>query len=107
MIGEDVELLAEYQKTLSLATAKITISERHKAIEAAKQTAEQKAKQDEQLFQAEERAEMLMPPVVAEEAQKEEQKVTTSFKVRGTITQLKALKAYMQENNIEIIGGNT
>ncbi|MBQ2392084.1 MAG: DUF1351 domain-containing protein [Clostridia bacterium] len=107
VIGEDVELLAEYQKTLSLATAKITISERHKAIEAAKQTAEQKAKQDEQLFQAEERAEMLMPPVVAEEAQKEEQKVTTSFKVRGTITQLKALKAYMQENNIEIIGGNT
>lgn len=101
VIGEDVELLAEYQKSLSLATAKITIAERHKAIEAAKQAAEQKAKQDEQFEKAEERAEMLLPP----EVEQEEQKVTTSFKVRGTITQLKALKIYMQENGIEIIGG--
>lgn len=105
VIGEDVELLAEYQKSLSLAAAKITIAERHKAIETAKQAAEQKAKQDEQLEKAEERAEMLMPPIVAEEAQKEEQKVTTSFKVRGTMAQLKALKAFIVENNIEIIGG--
>ena len=101
VIGEDAELLAEYQKTLSLATAKITIAERHKAIEAAKQAAEQKAKQDEQLEKAEERAEMLMPP----ELKQEEQRVTTSFKVRGTIAQLKALKAFIVENNIEIIGG--
>ena len=101
VIGEDVELLAEYQKSLSLAAAKITISERHKAIEAAKQAAEQKAKQDGQLEEAVERAEMLMPPGLKQE----EQKVTTSFKVRGTLTQLKALKIYMQENNIEIIGG--
>ena len=101
VIGEDVELLAEYQKSLNLAAAKITVIERHRAIEAAKQATEQKAKQDEQLEKAEERAEMLMPPKV----EQEEQKVTTSFKVRGTITQLKALKIYMQENNIEIIGG--
>ena len=105
VIGEDAELLAEYQKSLSLAVAKITIAERHKAIEAAKQAAEQKTEQDKQLEKAEERAEMLMPPIVAEEAQKEEQKVTTSFKVRGTMAQLKALKIYMQENGIEIIGG--
>ena len=105
VIGEDVELLAEYQKSLSLATAKITIAERHKAIEVAKQATEQKMEQDEQLEKAEERAEMLMPPIVIEETQKEEQRVITSLKVRGTITQLKALKIYMQENNIEIIGG--
>lgn len=101
VIGEDAELLAEYQKSLSLAAAKITIAERHKAIEAAKQAAEQKAKQDEQLEKAEERAEMLMPP----EVEQEEQKVTTSFKVRGTMAQLKALKAFIVENKIEIIGG--
>ena len=101
VIGEDAELLAEYQKSLSLAVAKITIAERHKAIEAAKQAAEQKAKQDEQLEKAEERAEMLMPP----ELKQEEQRVTTSFKVRGTMAQLKALKAFIVENNIEIIGG--
>lgn len=101
VIGEDVELLAEYQKSLNLAAAKITVIERHRAIEAAKQTAEQKAKQDEQLEKAEERAEMLMPP----EIKQEEQKVTTSFKVRGTMAQLKALKAFIVENNIEIIGG--
>ena len=101
VIGEDAELLAEYQKSLNLAAAKITVIERHKAIEAAKQAAEQKAKQDEQFEKAEERAEMLLPP----EIKQEEQKVTTSFKVRGTITQLKALKAFIVENNIEIIGG--
>lgn len=100
-IGKDAELLAEYQKSLNLAAAKIAVIERHKAIEAAKQAAEQKAEQDKQLEKAEERAEMLMPP----EVEQEERKVTTSFKVRGTITQLKALKIYMQENNIEIIGG--
>ena len=101
VIGEDVELLAEYQKSLSLATAKITIAERHKAIEAAKQAAEQKAKQDEQFEKAEERAEMLLPP----EIKQEEQRVTTSFKVRGTMAQLKALKAFIVKNKIEIIGG--
>ncbi|MBQ2392339.1 MAG: hypothetical protein II306_11335, partial [Clostridia bacterium] len=72
-----------------------------KAIEAAKQAAEQKAKQDERLEKAEERAEMLLPP----EIKQEEQRVTTSFKVRGTMAQLKALKAFIVENNIEIIGG--
>ena len=101
LLYQDGELLAEYQKSLSLATAKITIAERHKAIEAAKQAAEQKAKQDDQFEKAEERAEMLLPPKV----EQEEQKVTTSFKVRGTMTQLKALKAFIVENNIEIIGG--
>lgn len=101
VIGEDVELLAEYQKSLNLAAAKITVIERHRAIEAAKQAAEQKTEQDKQLEKAEERAEMLMPP----EVEQEEQKVTTSFKVRGTMAQLKALKAFIVENKIEIIGG--
>ena len=101
VIGEDIELLTEYQKSLNLAAAKITVIERHRAIEAAKQAAEQKAKHDEQFDKAEERAEMLMPP----EVEQEEQRVTTSFKVRGTMAQLKALKAFIVENNIEIIGG--
>lgn len=105
----DIEVLAEYKKSLNLAQSNLTVANRRKEIEEARLEAERKVHQEEIKQETEKKVEMLAPPVVEEpkavESKVAERKFVTSFSVKGTMTQIKALKAFIIENNIEIIGG--
>lgn len=105
----DPEIFAEYKKSLNLAQSKMIVMTRRKEIEQAKLENERKAHQEEVKQEAEKKVEMLAPPVVEEtppKPPKEEVKLyRMTFTVNGTKEQLKALKAFIIDNNIQIIGG--
>ena len=102
----DIEVLAEYKKSLNLAQSNLIVANRRKEIEEARFEAERKAHQEEIKQETEKKVEMLAPPVVEEKPPKEEVKLyRMTFTVNGTKEQLKALKAFIIDNNIQIIGG--
>lgn len=101
---EDPEIFAEYKKTLNLAQAQTIVKSRRAEIERARAEAERKAAEEEVKQEVTERVEMIAPPTV-EEPNEAEKTFSMSFTVTGTIKQLKALKAFMIENNIDYIGG--
>lgn len=105
----DPEIFAEYKKSLNLAQSKMIVMTRRKEIEQAKFESERKAHQEEIKQEAKKKVEMLAPPVVEEslpQPPKEEVKLyRMTFTVNGTKEQLKALKAFIIDSNIEIIGG--
>ena len=100
----DIEVLAEYKKSLNLAQSNLIVANRRKEIEEARFEAERKAKQEEVKQESEKKVEMLAPPVIEEE-KPEEKKYTMTFTVTGTIQQLKALKAFLIDNNIDFKNG--
>ena len=102
-ISDNSELMAEYMKCLNLAEAKMTVIERHHAIEAAEKATAEYTKQEQIKQEVVERIEQLAPPVEVEEVKT----YTMTFTVNGTIEQLKALKAFMLENNIKFANGGT
>ena len=89
---------------LDLAMAKITVEKRKKAVEKAEKVKAVYSQNEEINEQAEEKIDMLIPPTVEEE-EPETEKYTMTFTVSGTIEQLKALKAFMIENNINFTNG--
>lgn len=101
---DDPEIFAEYKKTLNLAQAQTIVKNRRAEIERAKAEAERKAAEEEVKQEVTERVEMIAPPTVEKPTEIEET-FTMSFTVTGTIRQLKALKAFMMENNVEFTGG--
>ena len=102
----DIEVLAEYKKSLNLAQAQTIVNNRKREIEEARLEAERKAQQEEVKRKAVKKVETLAPPVVEEKPPKEEVKLyRMTFTVSGTKEQLKALKAFIIDNNIQIIGG--
>lgn len=101
---EDPEVFAEFKKTLSLAQAQAIVKNRRVEIERAKAEAERKAAEEEVKQEVTERVEMIAPPTVEEPTEIEET-FTMTFTVTGTIEQLKTLKAFMIDNNIDYIGG--
>lgn len=94
------EVLHDYKKSLDMANALRITQERKKAKEEElKRIEEQKIDVAKNATTAEPQKEVLQAPKV-EEAPK---LVETQFRVRGTIEQLKALKQFIIENNIEIL----
>ena len=94
------EVLHDYKKSLDMANALRITQERKKAKEEElKRIEEQKIDVVKNATTAEPQKEVLQAPKV-EEAPK---LVETQFRVRGTIEQLKALKQFIIENNIEIL----
>lgn len=102
-MSNNSELMAEYMKCLSLAQAKMTVIERQHAIEAAEKAKTAYNQQEEIDRKAEKRVEQLAPPTIVSE--QEEKTYSMTFTVSGTIEQLKALKAFMIENNINFTNG--
>ena len=104
---DDPEIFAEYKKSLNLAQSNLIVANRRKEVEEARLEAERKAHQEKIKQETEKKVEMLAPPVVEEKPPKEEVKLyRMTFTVSGTKEQLKALKAFIIDNNIQIIGGN-
>ena len=104
VIDNSGEMFAEYMNCLDLATAKIAVEKRKKAVEEAEKAKAVYSQNEEINEQAEEKIDMLIPPTV-EEDEPEIEKYTMTFTVTATIEQLKALKAYMIDNNIEFKNG--
>ena len=100
-MSDNSELMAEYMKCLNLAQAKMTVIERQHAIEAAEKATSVYTQQEQIKQEVVERIEQLAPPVEVEEVKT----YTMTFTVNGTIEQLKALKAFMLENNITFANG--
>lgn len=100
-IGDNAELLAEYQNTLNLATATTTLRKRQEAIEQAKKQSiktKEKAEKAEQIEQAVN--EVLQPPK-PQEKKPSEKTYKMSFTVLGTLEQLRAIKNYLEERGIQ------
>lgn len=97
-IGDNAELLAEYQNTLDLAKATITVKNRHEAIEKAKQQAQETQEQAATREKAEEKVnQVIAPPVV----QMVEKTYRMSFTVVGTLSQLKEIKQFLESRGIK------
>ena len=105
LIDDSGEMFAEYINFLDLAMAKTTVEKRRKAVEEAEKAKAVYSQNEEINEQAEEKIDMLIPPTVEEEKPEEEKKCTMTFTVSGTIEQLKALKGFMIENDIEFKNG--
>lgn len=103
-ISDNSELMAEYMNCLNLAQAKLTVVERQHAIEQAEKAKAAYTQNEEVNRQAEEKVDMLAPPVIEEE-KPEEKKYTMTFTATGTIQQLKAVKAFLIDNNIDFKNG--
>lgn len=96
VIIDDPELFAEYQKTLNLAQSQLIVKQRRAEIEKVKAESERKAQQEEIKQEVIEKVEMIAPPVVVQEEIFE-----MTFTATGTLKQLKALKAFMLDNDIK------
>lgn len=88
----EIEILAEYKQTLNVSLAITTVSERMKRLEE-----ERKAKEKvEEVQQQEEKVVEKVQEVL--KAPKEEEKTySMTFKVWGTLEQLKGIKSYLEE----------
>lgn len=104
-IGENVELLAEYKKCLSLAKATSIVKERAKAIEKEKAeqerlkaSKEEQARAEQKVKEAIEQHKPLQAPTVEErkEQAKDSKVYTVKFTVTGRKTELKALKEFLK-----------
>ena len=97
-IGDNAELLAEYQNTLDLAKATIAVKNRHKAIEKAKKQAQETQQQTMAREQAEEKVnQVIAPPIV----QAVEKTYKMTFTVVGTISQMKEIKQFLESRGIQ------
>lgn len=99
-LSDSTEVFAEYIKVLNLAQAKMIVVERKHAVEQAKKQQEAAQQADQVKQKAEEKVEVFAPPTM-EEPPEEVKKYRMTFTVTGTLEQLKMLKAFMIENNIE------
>ena len=97
-IGDNAELLAEYQNTLDLAKATIAVKNRHEAIEKAKKQAQETQQQTMAREQAEEKVnQVIAPPIV----QAVEKTYKMTFTVVGTISQMKEIKQFLESRGIQ------
>ena len=100
------EILAEYAIDYNLSRSMLTVDNRHKAIEAERARREEvKAKQEavQTAVEAvkEQVAEAIQPPVRTPVKEEAPQVFETTFRVRGTIEQLKALKQFLNEGGYD------
>lgn len=98
------EIYHEYNSAyfLNVSGAITAVINRHKAIEEAKaREEERKAKTEVEQKTVEQVTEVLTPPTVVPPAEREEQIFTLSFKVKGTKTQLRALKEFLNNGGYD------
>lgn len=89
------EILYEYKQSLNVSAAITTVSNRYKAIEAAKAREEERKAAEQAKQEAAAKVEAVAPPTV------EEKPLTVSFKVTATKTKLKELKAFLNNGGYD------
>lgn len=96
------EILYEYKRSLNVSFAITTVANRYKAIEEARaKEAERQEKAEAEQKVVEQVVEALTPPTVVPPTERGEQIFTLAFKVRGTRTQLKALKEFLNNGGYD------
>ena len=99
------EVMAEYKACRSLADAVTAVKERHERIEAERKAAEEreaaKIAQREAVRRVEAAAPVVVAPPVQATQEAQEKEYACTFKVRATLPKLKALKAYMDKEDIK------
>ena len=102
------EVFAEYMGNLNLTQTLDAIERRKQAIIKAQQTVQTYTEQESIKQEVEENVTQLAPPVVEEAPEENISEMpvfTMTFTVTGTIPQLKAIKAFLIENNIDFKNG--
>lgn len=94
------EILVEYKSSLNVSNAITTVSERMKAIEDVKKQEELRLQQKEEETKIVEKVEEFTAPVEVAKEVKEEVK-TMTFKVFGTLAELKKVKEYLEREGIK------
>ena len=95
------EILYEYKQSLNVSYAITTVANRYKAIE------EQKAKEEERKARAEaeqkavEKVEQVVESLTPPTVEEQEPIITAKFTVKGTRTQLKALKEFLNNGGYD------
>lgn len=103
------EIVIEYLKNLDFAKSKMLVVERHRQLEEIKKREEELKAQQEQeqevVEKVEEVEEEIKPPVeiIDVEAQEVEEVFTATFTVKTTKAKLKALKNFMESEEIEYV----
>ena len=103
------EIVIEYLKNLDFAKSKMLVIERHRQLEEIKKREEELKAQQEQeqevVEKVEEVVEEIKPPVeiIDVEAQEVEEIFTATFTVKTTKAKLKALKNFMESEEIEYV----
>lgn len=103
------EIVIEYLKNLDFAKSKILVVERHRQLEKIKKREEELKAQQEQeqevVEKVEEVVEEIKPPVeiIDVETQEVEEVFTATFTVKTTKAKLKALKNFMESEEIEYV----
>ena len=93
------EILYEYKQTLNVSAAITTVANRYKAIEEAKKRKEEAAARKR--AEAERLKEATIKATPLEVPKEEEKILTVNFTVKGTITQLKALKEFLNNGGYD------
>lgn len=103
------EIVIEYLKNLDFVKSKMLVVERHRQLEEIKKREEELKAQQEQeqevVEKVEEVVEEIKPPVeiIDVEAQEVEEVFTATFTVKATKAKLKALKNFMESEEIEYV----
>ena len=92
------EILVEYKRTLNVSASITSVTERRKAIEAERAKYTQPENIPEKTADDEADKPLSAPKV-------KEKIYRTTFTIDGTVSELKALKKFLQENNYKIVGG--
>lgn len=104
------EILVEYKRTLNVAQAITTVTARHQAIEEERKRQEELEKERIRQLEAQSKVESVVEEVPAAiappeetimEVPQEEKVYSTSFRVLGTLEQLKALKSFLAEGGYD------
>lgn len=105
MSENPAEIMVEYRKTKNLANAMRSVAERHEAIQKAEKKADEIRENAEYVKSIEEQAEieeeLTRPEVVELVTVEDEPLYEVTFTVNGTIEQIKGLKKYLEDYNLD------
>ena len=101
------EILLEYNKTLDFANSKLVVVQRHKQIEEMQKRQEELARkkaEEEKVIEVVEEVieeEITTPELVEDEVEEEQQMMVVAFQVTATVEQIRELKQWLKERNIQ------
>ena len=101
------EILLEYNKTLDFANSKLVVVQKHKQIEEMQKRQEELARkkaEEEKVIEAVEEVieeEITAPELVEDGVEEEQQMMVVAFQVTATVEQIRELKQWLKERNIQ------
>ena len=101
------EIMLEYKNSLDFGNSKMKVVERHKQLELMQKRQEELARkkaEEEKVIEVVEEVieeEITAPELVEEEVEEEQQMMVVEFQVTATVEQIRELKQWLKERNIQ------